>query len=66
MVGGASTVLRPEGLLALEVGAGQANAVATLIEARGEYRDVGIRRDLAGKERVVVATLAAMTNDGGG
>ena len=62
----ASTVLGPEGLLALEVGAEQANAVATLIEARGEYRDVGIRKDLAGKERVVVATLAAMTNDRGG
>ena len=66
IVRGASAVLRPEGLLALEVGAGQANAVAALVEARGEYRDVGIRKDLAGKDRVVVATLAATTNDGGG
>ena len=66
IVRGASAALGPEGLLALEVGAGQASAVAALLEARGDYRDVEIRRDLAGKERVVMATLAAMTSHRGG
>jgi release factor glutamine methyltransferase len=66
IVKGASAALGPEGLLALEVGASQARDVAALIGAGGDYRDVGIRKDLAGKERVVMATLAATTRDGGG
>jgi release factor glutamine methyltransferase len=66
IVRGACAVLAPEGLLALEVGAGQASVVAALIEASGDYRDVEIRRDLAGKERVVMATLAAVTSHRGG
>ena len=40
-------------LLAIEVGAGQAPAVAELMRAVG-YVDAGARRDLAGIERVVV------------
>ena len=40
-------------LLALEVGAGQAGAVAGLMEAEG-WGEVARRRDLAGHERVVV------------
>jgi release factor glutamine methyltransferase len=40
--------------VALEVGAGQAQAVAELLRAAG-YDDVGARRDLAGIERVLVA-----------
>ncbi len=43
------------GLLAIEVGAGQAAAVAELICAAG-FRDVVARRDLAGIERVVVGS----------
>jgi release factor glutamine methyltransferase len=42
-------------LLAIEVGAGQANAVAGLMRAAG-YERAGARRDLAGIERVVVGT----------
>ena len=42
-------------LLALEIGAGQAAAVAGLMEEAG-FRDVAARRDLAGIERVVVGT----------
>lgn len=42
-------------LLALEIGAGQAAAVAELMEAAG-FREVAARRDLAGIERVVVGT----------
>ena len=43
------------GLLAIEVGAGQAAAVAELMRAAG-FRDVVARRDLAGIERVVVGS----------
>jgi len=42
-------------LLAIELGEGQANAVAQLMRAAG-YDDVHARRDLAGIERVVVGT----------
>lgn len=66
IVRGAGSALGPEGLLALEVGAGQASAVAALLEISSDYRDVEIRKDLAGKERVVMATLAAMTSHRGG
>jgi release factor glutamine methyltransferase len=40
-------------LAALEVGAGQAGAVSTLLERRG-FQSIDILRDLAGHERVVV------------
>jgi len=43
----------PAPFLAVEVGAGQAGAVSALMREAG-YRDVSIRRDLAGIERVVV------------
>lgn len=66
IVEGAAAVLGPDGLLALEVGAGQARAVAALIERVGGYRDVSIRRDLAGKERIVMAVLSAATIERGG
>lgn len=42
-------------LLALEIGAGQAAAVAELVEQAG-FRDVAARRDLAGIERVVIGS----------
>jgi release factor glutamine methyltransferase len=42
-------------LLAIEVGAGQAGRVTTLMGAAG-YRQVAARRDLAGIERVVVGS----------
>ncbi|HEY7121124.1 MAG TPA: peptide chain release factor N(5)-glutamine methyltransferase [Solirubrobacterales bacterium] len=41
------------GVVALEVGAGQAEAVADLIKAAG-YSEIEIRSDLAGHDRVVV------------
>jgi release factor glutamine methyltransferase len=41
-------------LAALEVGAGQAEAVAALLR-EGGFDDVAARRDLAGIERVVIA-----------
>ena len=57
IVEGAPGVLRPSGLLALEVGDGQANTVAALVRDCGRCREVAVHRDLAGKERVVAASL---------
>jgi release factor glutamine methyltransferase len=52
LVAGAPEVLQPGGCLALEVGAGQAGAVAELLRGAG-FGGVASRRDLAGIERVV-------------
>ena len=54
IVHGAGPLLAPGGLLALEVGLGQAGAVAALMEQQG-LRDVRVRKDLAGRPRVVMA-----------
>ncbi|MGV1049484.1 MAG: peptide chain release factor N(5)-glutamine methyltransferase [Solirubrobacterales bacterium] len=51
---GSETSAAPIGALAVEVGEGQAAAVAELAEAAG-FGSVETRRDLAGIERVVVA-----------
>lgn len=45
-------VLAPEGWLAMEIGAGQAEATMNILTSAG-YRGVGSRRDLGGIERVV-------------
>ena len=45
-------------LLALEIGAGQAEAVREIVRTAG-FHDVGARRDLAGIERVVVGRRRA-------
>jgi release factor glutamine methyltransferase len=55
LVSEAGAVLRPAGLLALEVGAGQAAAVARMAEETGRFAGASIRRDYAGKERFVLA-----------
>ncbi|MFO0552618.1 MAG: peptide chain release factor N(5)-glutamine methyltransferase [Polyangiaceae bacterium] len=54
----ASEWLAPEGVLALEVGAGQAPAVAGFLRDRG-YRDVESRKDYGGVERVVSGVRSA-------
>lgn len=56
MEGGAH--LAGGGLLAMEVGAAQAGLVVAEIGAAGGYDDVRVRRDLAGRERVVLARRA--------
>ena len=56
LVDGAATRLRPGGLLALEVGLGQATAVAQRVRGAG-FADARIVRDLAGRERIVLGTL---------
>jgi release factor glutamine methyltransferase len=49
---GAADVLRPGGALVLEVAAGSARRVTTLLRELG-YADVSTTRDLAGRDRVV-------------
>lgn len=56
LVWGAPEHLRPGGLLALEVGAGQGGAVAGRIRETGRYGPPRVLRDLAGIERIVLAT----------
>lgn len=55
LVAGAPAHLRPGGLLALEVGLGQASGVADLIRETGVFAEPRIRRDLTGRERIVLA-----------
>lgn len=57
LVAGAPAHLRPGGLLALEIGAGQAAAVADLVRSVPGFAAPRIRRDLAGRERIVLAEL---------
>ncbi|MGQ9523337.1 MAG: peptide chain release factor N(5)-glutamine methyltransferase [Armatimonadota bacterium] len=49
----APSLLRPQGIAALEVGVNQACAVADLLQ-KNSFADVEIARDLAGIERVVI------------
>jgi release factor glutamine methyltransferase len=53
----APAVLRPGGLLALEVGAGQPAAVAALLRESGRWAEPRVLRDLAGRDRIVMAEL---------
>lgn len=55
LAAGGSRHLREGGLLALEVGADQAGAVAGMLEASDAYGTVEVLRDYAGKERFVFA-----------
>jgi len=51
---GAAAWLRPGGLFAVEVGLGQAEAVASLVAEHGLV-DARVRKDLAGRPRMVLA-----------
>jgi len=53
IVAGASRRLVPGGWLVLEIGADQGAAVATLLDA-ADFVEVGIRPDLAGRDRVAL------------
>lgn len=64
IIDGAGEHLEPGGLLALEVGLGQAGPVVTLTEEAGAYGDVRVRRDLARRERMVLARRAGGPDDG--
>lgn len=54
LVNGAADFLLPGGLLAMEVGDGQAGRVARALEETLAFREIRTRPDLAGKERVVL------------
>ena len=64
LIPAAAARLRPGGVLAVEVGAGQAAAVGALCAGAGAFRSAQERADLAGMPRVVWARLSA--RDGGG
>lgn len=55
LAGGAADRLRPGGLLALETSPAQASPLADRLESAG-FTDCRVRRDLSGRERVVLAT----------
>jgi release factor glutamine methyltransferase len=57
LVEGAAAHLAPGGLLAMEIGAGQAAAVTALVRATGAFAEPRVRADLAGRDRIVTAEL---------
>lgn len=65
LVAGASAALRPRGLLALEVGDGQAGEVVRLLDAVEAYEDIRVHKDLAGKQRIVTAVATEPAAKGG-
>lgn len=54
IVGRAASHLRPDGVLLLEVGASQAEAVAGLAKSAG-HDNVGVHKDIAGHDRAISA-----------
>jgi release factor glutamine methyltransferase len=63
LISGAPEHLKPGGLLALEIGASQAAAVVDLIEGSGRFEGCRVVRDLAGRERMVLAMLGGRSNE---
>lgn len=62
LVAGAPSVLRPGGLLALEIGAEQGIAVLELVRAAGGFGAPRVEKDLAGRDRIVLAELETPTD----
>lgn len=56
IVSGTARHLRTGGLLALEVDARRAGAVAAMVRASGEFDAITVRRDYTGRDRFVLAT----------
>jgi len=54
IIAGAGAHLRPLGWLLVELGAGQASQATRLAQASGAFAEVGLVKDLAGIERVLV------------
>jgi release factor glutamine methyltransferase len=59
IIPGAVAALRPGGLLAVEVGDGQAGRVVDLVDETAEYGEASVHKDLAGKDRIVAASKRA-------
>lgn len=55
IIEGSVDFLKNDGILALEVGLGQAGKVADLIRERGDFKDVEIKKDLGGIDRIVMS-----------
>jgi release factor glutamine methyltransferase len=55
LVAGAPAHLSPGGLLAMEMGAAQADAVCALVRGTGAFTDPRVVRDLSGRDRIVMA-----------
>ena len=55
IIKGSLYFLRKGGILALEVGLGQANKVADLIQNHNDFKNTEIKKDLGGIERIVMA-----------
>jgi release factor glutamine methyltransferase len=55
IVADAPDVLKPGGLLALEVDAGRASLCAELVMSDGRYCEVCVERDMAGRDRILLA-----------
>lgn len=58
LMGGAQSVVAPGGWIGLELGIGQAQDVAALVESLG-YADVCVKADMSGIERFVYARVPA-------
>jgi release factor glutamine methyltransferase len=59
IVAEAPDYLKPEGLLYLEIGHDQAEAVCILLEETGRYDGISVVRDLVGHDRVIKCRLKA-------
>lgn len=58
IVNGAPEHLNPRGLLALEIGADQGEAVRAMVLATAAFAGVEVKPDLSGRDRIVLAELA--------
>ena len=56
LVRAAPAHLRPGGLLAMEIGAGQGAAVSTMARETGAFPVVEVKQDLAGRDRMLLAS----------
>ncbi len=56
LIEGAAELLEPAGLLALELDSRRASLAAEIAAADPRYSKVAVRRDLAGRERILLAT----------
>lgn len=55
IIEGSLDFLKEGGILALEVGLGQANKVADLVRDCGDFKNAEIKKDLGGIDRIVIA-----------
>ncbi|MFW5863954.1 MAG: peptide chain release factor N(5)-glutamine methyltransferase [bacterium] len=55
LIPAAAAKLKPGAFLAMEIGAGQANAVCAMLERDGRYEEIERHRDYSGIERIITA-----------